>query len=413
MTKKIVVVGTLDTKEMEIRFVKDLIESKGHAPVVIDCGLLKEPALIPAISRHEVAGAAGTTIEAILETGDKNHAIGTMTRGTVRVTQDLYAQGGLDGILSLGGVQGTVIGTTVMQALPFGIPKVMISAVANGQATFGPFVGIRDITILHSVADVLGLNAVTRRVLAQGAGAVVGMVEMDYRTKDISKPAVALTSAGVTTPCANLARELLESRGYEVIAFHCNGIGAQAMEELADNGKLVGIFDLSPHDITDFLFGGIMPATSNRLKASCRRGVPQVIAPGCADIILYGPVENIPAEILKRKHVIHNPIHTHVKANYEEMLELGRFISGRVSRSTGYATVLVPQQGFSQLNRAGGPMYDPDADRGFLEGLKEGFQQTPSSRATIKVLDMHINDPELAEAAVDELHGLIQKGIPS
>ena len=409
MTKKIVVVGTLDTKEMEIRFVKELIEGKGHAPVVIDCGLLKEPSLVPDISRHQIAQAAGTTIEAILQTGDKNHAIGTMTRGVVQVTQNLHAKGELDGILSLGGVQGTVIGTTVMQALPFGVPKVMISAVANGQATFGPFVGIRDVTILHSVADVLGLNDVTRRVLAEGAGAVVGMVEMDYGATGTSKPAVALTSAGVTTPCANRARQLLESLGYEVIAFHCNGIGAQAMEELADNGKLVGIFDLSPHDITDFLFGGIMPAMPNRLQATCRKGVPQVIAPGCADIVLYGPVENIPSEILERKHVIHNPIHTHVKANYEEMLELGRFISGRVSQSKGYATVLVPQQGFSQLNRAGGPIYEPESDRGFLEGLKEGFQQAPSPRATIKVLDMHINDPEFADAAVDELHGLIQK----
>jgi len=409
MTKKIVVVGTLDTKEMEIRFVKELIEGKGHAPVVIDCGLLKEPSLVPDISRHQIAQAAGTTIEAILQTGDKNHAIGTMTRGVVQVTQNLHAKGELDGILSLGGVQGTVIGTTVMQALPFGVPKVMISAVANGQATFGPFVGIRDVTILHSVADVLGLNDVTRRVLAEGAGAVVGMVEMDYSASGTSKPAVALTSAGVTTPCANRARGLLETLGYEVIAFHCNGIGAQAMEELADNGKLLGIFDLSPHDITDFLFGGIMPAMPNRLQATCRKGVPQVIAPGCADIVLYGPVENIPSEILERKHVIHNPIHTHVKATYEQMLELGRFISGRVSQSKGYATVLVPQQGFSQLNRAGGPIYEPESDRGFLEGLKEGFQQAPSPRATIKVLDMHINDPEFADAAVDELHGLIQK----
>ncbi|MFC1882985.1 Tm-1-like ATP-binding domain-containing protein, partial [Thermodesulfobacteriota bacterium] len=228
MTKKIVVVGTLDTKEMEIGFVKALIAGKGHVPVIIDCGILKEPSWVPEVSRHEVARAAGTTIEAILDTGDKNQAIGAMTRGAVQVTHALHAKGELDGILSLGGVQGTVIGTTVMQALPFGIPKVMISAVANGLATFGPFVGIRDITILHSVADLLGLNDVTRRVLAEGAGAVVGMVEMDYHAADTSKPAVALTSAGVTTPCANRARELLESLGYEVIAFHCNGIGAQA-----------------------------------------------------------------------------------------------------------------------------------------------------------------------------------------
>jgi len=409
VAKHIVIVGTLDTKELEVSYLKDLIEKRGHVPVIVDCGLMKDPSFEPGISRHAVAKAADTSIAEILKTGDKNHAIRTMTRGAVKTVVGLHAQGNLDGIISLGGIQGTVIGTTVMQALPFGVPKVMISAVANGKATFGPFVGIRDIMILHSVADVLGLNAVTRRVLAEGAGAVVGMVEMGWDSGDASRPAVALTSAGVTTPCANRARELLEDLGYEVIAFHCNGIGAQAMEEIADAGKLAGIFDLSPHDITDYLFGGIMPATANRLQASCRRGVPQVVAPGCADIVLYGPVADIPAEILKRKYVIHNPIHTHVKANYREMFEPGQFIAERLGRSKGYATVLVPSRGFSQLNRAGGPIYEPESDAGFLEGLSEGFKKAPSKKAAVKVVDLHINDPEFAQAAVYELHGLIQR----
>jgi uncharacterized protein (UPF0261 family) len=409
VAKHIVLVATLDTKELEAVYVKDLIESRGHIPVVVDCGVMKDPAFEPAVSRHEVAKAADTTIEEILKTGDKNHAIGTMTQGAVETAKALYENGKLDGIISMGGVQGTVIGTTVMQTLPFGVPKVMISAVANGLATFGPFVGIRDIMIIHSVADVLGLNAVTRRVLAEGVGAVVGMVEMDYDSDDASKPAVALTSAGVTTLCANSARELLEDLGYEVIAFHCNGIGAQAMEEMAAAGKLAGIFDLSPHDITDYLFGGIMPATKKRLQASCRRGVPQVVAPGCADIVLYGPVEDIPPDILKRKYVIHNPIHTHVKANHSEMFELGKFIAERLGQSKGYATVFVPSQGFSQLNRAGGPIYEPESDAGFLEGLEAGFKKSPSDRASIEIVDMHINDPEFAATAVNELHRLIQK----
>jgi uncharacterized protein (UPF0261 family) len=409
VAKHIVIVATLDTKELEARYVIDLIESSGHIPVVVDCGVMKDPSFDPTISRHEVAKAAGTTIEEILKTRDKNHAIGTMTQGTVATAQALFEKGNLDGIISMGGVQGTVIGTTVMQALPFGVPKVMISAVANGLATFGPFVGIRDIMIMHSVADVLGLNAVTRRVLAEGVGAVVGMVEMDYDSDDASKPAVALTSAGVTTPCANRARELLEDLGYEVIAFHCNGIGAQAMEEMADAGKLSGIFDLSPHDITDYLFGGIMPATEKRLQASCRRGVPLVVAPGCADIVLYGPVEDIPSDILKRKYVIHNPIHTHVKANHSEMFKLGKFIAERLGQSKGYATVFVPSRGFSQLNRVGGPIYEPESDAGFQEGLDAGFKKFPSDRASIEVVDMHINDPEFAATAVNELHRLIQK----
>ena len=409
MAKHIVVIVTLDTKELEAGYVRDLIEKRGHIPVIVDCGVMKDPALEPTISRHAVAEAADTTIDEILRKADKNHAIRTMTRGTVETARALYENGKLDGIISMGGVQGTFIGTTVMQALPFGVPKVMISAVANGQATFGPFVGIRDIMILHSVADVLGLNAVTRRVLAEGVGAVVGMVEMDYGSEDSSRPAVALTSAGVTTPCANRARELFEDLGYEVIAFHCNGIGAQAMEEMAAAGRLAGIFDLSPHDITDYLFGGIMPATAKRLQASCRRGVPQVVAPGCADIVLYGPVEDIPSEILKRKYVIHNPIHTHVKASHREMFALGQFIAERLGQSKGYATVFVPGRGFSQLNRVGGPIYEPESDAGFLQGLEAGFKKSPSDRAFIKVVDMHINDLEFAETAVNELHGLIKK----
>jgi uncharacterized protein (UPF0261 family) len=409
VAKHIVLIATLDTKELEADYIKSLIESRGHIPVVVDCGVMKDPTFEPTVSRHAVAKAAHTTIDEILKAADKNHAISTMTRGAVETAKALYEKGNLDGIISMGGIQGTVIGTTVMQALPFGVPKVMISAVANGLATFGPFVGIRDIMILHAVADVLGLNAVTRRVLAEGVGAVIGMVEMDYDSDDGSKPAVALTSAGVTTPCANQARELLEGLGYEVIAFHCNGIGAQAMEEMADAGKLTGIFDLSPHDITDYLFGGIMPATEKRLQASCRRGVPQVVAPGCADIVLYGPVEDIPADILKRKYVIHNPIHTHVKANRSEMFELGKFIANRLGQSKGYATVFVPSRGFSQLNRAGGPIYEPESDAGFLEGLEAGLKKSPSKKAVIKVVDMHIIDDEFAQTAVDELHGLIQK----
>ena len=410
MNKNIAIVATLDTKELEVLFVKELIQRKRHTPVIIDCGILNAPSFEPAISQHAVAEAAGSSIEEILATKDKNLAIRTMTAGAVKVASDLYHKGMLDGIISMGGIQGTVIGTTVMQALPFGVPKVMVSAVANGQATFGPFIGIRDITILHSVADILGLNAVTRRVLTEGVGAVIGMVEMDYDGDDGSKPSVALTSAGVTTACANRARELFESLGYEVIAFHCNGIGARAMEELAGAGRLAGIFDLSPHDITDFLYGGIMPATDQRLLASCRNGVPQVIAPGCADIVLYGPVEDIPEEILKRKYVSHNPIHTHVKANYDEMFGLGTFIAERLGQSKGYGTVMVPERGFSQLNIAGGPIFEPESDRGFRDGLEDGFRRFPSEKATIKSVDLHINDPLFAETAVNELHALIQKG---
>ena len=153
-----------------------------------------------------------------------------------------------------------------------------------------------------------------------------------------------------------------------------------------------------------------MPATEQRLLSSCRRGVPQVIAPGCADIVLYGPVEDIPKEILKRKYVSHNPIHTHVKADYDEMFGLGKFIAERLGQSKGYGTVMIPERGFSQLNIAGGPIYEPESDRGFRDGLEDGFRRFPSEKATIKSVDLHINDPLFAEAAVSELNALIEKG---
>jgi uncharacterized protein (UPF0261 family) len=407
---KIIVMGTHDTKGEELQFVKRRIESRGHGALTLDCGIMGRPTFEPGVSRQEVAAAVGTTIAEILERKDKNYAIATMTEGARKLVQDLHGRGELDGIIALGGGQGTVMGTTVMKALPFGVPKVMISAVANGRAPFGPFVGIRDMTIIHSVADVLGLNFVTRRVLAEGAGAIVGMVEMSEGTEQpLDRPAVAMTTAGVTTPCAMKIRELLVEWGYEVIAFHCNGIGAQAMEELAEEGRLAGILDLSPHDVPDVLFGGIFPAHPDRMGASARRGVPQLIVPGAADFILFGPVAEIPEEMLERKHIIHNPLHTHVRANREEMAAVGRYIAERLSQSTGPAAVLIPSGGFTQLNVEGGPMYEPESDRGFAEGIREVLDQRPELGIPVRDVDLHINDPAFAEEAARMMHQLIER----
>jgi len=408
MPKQIVLLGTLDTKGPEIQFAKHLVERRGHAVVVIDCGIMGEPYFVAAVSRQEVAAAAGTTLAEIISRSEKNAAIQTMTAGSTAIVKRLHAAGRLDGILALGGGQGTVMGTAVMQALPFGVPKVMLSAVANGQTAFGPFVGTRDITIIHSVADVLGLNIITRRVLAEAVGAVAGMVEMDFDEPGSGRPAIAMTTAGVTTLCAMRARDVLDSKGYEVIAFHCNGIGAKAMEELAAAGLLAGILDISPHDITDYLFGGIFPAHQERMKATCRRGIPQVIVPGTVDFILYPGVESVPAEILKRKHVIHNPLHTHVRATYEEMFKVGEFIAERLVQSKGPAEVLIPNRGFTQLNIEGGPLYDPDADRGFLAGLQEKIKRSGTGNVRIEEFDLHINDNLFAEKLADRIDALIK-----
>ncbi|MCY4021021.1 MAG: Tm-1-like ATP-binding domain-containing protein [Chloroflexi bacterium] len=405
MAKSIIVIGTLDTKGQEIAFVRGLIAERGHQPVVVDSGVLGEPAIDATISRHEVAATAETSIEELLAAGDKNKAISAMARGVTAIAAKLHAEGKLDAVIALGGVQGTVIGTAAMRALPVGVPKVMVSTVANGQATFGPFVGTKDITIMHSVADILGLNIITRQVLAQAAGAVVGMAELALGPQTTDRPTVAMTMAGVTTSCVMRARELFEDWGYEVIAFHCNGIGAMAMEELADAGQLHGILDLSPHDIGGYLRGGLMQSSPDRLEAVGRRGVPIVFVPGGIDFILYGPLQSIAATMLERKYVVHNPIHTHVRANRAEMADAGRFVAERLGQTRGPATVMIPRRGFSQLNIKGGPLFDPQADQGFIEGLAAAG----AGKLTVTELDMHINEPAFAEAVSTELRSLMER----
>jgi uncharacterized protein (UPF0261 family) len=408
MPKRIILLGTLDTKGPEFNFARQLIEGRGHTAVTIDCGIMGTPFFEPKISRQEVAAAAETTIEDILAKSDKNYAIHTMTVGSTAVVEKLFCGGKLDGILALGGGQGTIIGTTVMKALPFGVPKVVVSAVANGQTAFGPFVGTRDITIIHSVADILGLNMVTRRVITEGVGAVCGMIEMGEEGQKTDRPTIGMTTAGVTTACAMHARDILESRGYEVIAFHCNGIGAKAMEELADAGRLDGILDISPKDIPDLLFGGIFPASDTRMEPTCRRGIPQVVVPGTTDFILYPGVESVPPEILKRKHVIHNPLHTHVRATYEEMFKVGEFIAERLAQSNGPSEVLIPNRGFTQLNIEDGPMYDPQADRGFMAGMSETLNRLGADNVKVEEFDLHINDTAFAEKLAERIDELIE-----
>ena len=210
--------------------------------------------------------------------------------------------------------------------------------------------------------------------------------------------------AGVTTACVLRARELFEAWGYEVIAFHCNGIGAKAMEELADSGQLQGILDLSPHDIGGYLRGGLMQSSPDRLETVRRQGLPIVFVPGGIHFILYGPLQSIAPEMLERKYVVHNPIHTHVRANREEMSGAGRFVAERLSQTAGPATVMIPRRGFSQLNIKGGVLFNPEADKGFIESLTSAG----AGKLTLIELDMHINEPAFAEAVSTELRSLIE-----
>jgi uncharacterized protein (UPF0261 family) len=347
------------------------------------------------VSRQLVARAAGFELADLVASGDRQHCQKAMIQGMVEIVSRLYDEGQIDGVVAVGGAQGTAMATAAMRALPVGIPKVMVSTVACGQTTFGPYVGTKDITMIHSVADILGLNRVTQRILAQAAAAVGAMASVTP-IADASRELVAITQAGITTPGVMAIKERLEEQGFEVIAFHCNGIGGQAMEALISEGVIKGVIDFSPHEITDLLFGGLMPAMPGRLEAAGQMGIPQIVAPGATDIRLHGKPEELPLELRQRACVQHTPTHTHVRTSADEMAAVARTIAERLNAGRGPRAAMIPLRGYSMLNRQGLVLYDEASNRAFAQAMEE----TLGPDVELITVDAHINDRAFAEATV-------------
>jgi len=392
---KIIVIATLDTKGEEAAFIRDEISKKGLTPIVIDPGSAGEPMITADVSRADIALASGEPLEQILNHKDKAYIQERMIAGLVNIVAKKYASGELDGIISVGGGQGTAIATAAMRVLPVGVPKVMVSTVASGNTTFGSYVGTKDITMIHSVADIAGLNFITRKIIAQATAAVVAMAEVKIITGE-KRELIGLTQAGVTTPGVMEIKRLLEEKGFEVIVFHCNGIGGQAMEELIREGVIQGVIDYSPHEIIDLLYDGLMPALPGRMTAAGEMGIPQIIGPGCADMRLH-TWDKIPPELKGRPFVRHTPTHTHFRTTYEEMSEVAHYIAEHLNAGHGPRGVVVPLRGYSMMNREGMPLYDEKANRGFLDTLVKEL----SPDVKLVEIDYHINDPECAAATVD------------
>ena len=391
----IAVIGTLDTKGVEVGFIRDEVVRLGHSPLVVDAGILGQPAIPADVTREGIALAGGEKLADLVKKGDKAFGQKVMIDGLVKVVSRLHQEGKIDGVLAVGGAQGTAMATAAMRVLPVGVPKVMVSTVACGKTTFGPYVGTKDVTMIHSVADILGLNLVTRRILAQAAAAVVAMASVPTAAAG-ERELVGITQAGITTPGVMAVKDRLESLGLEVIAFHCNGIGGQAMEELVRDGVIKGVIDFSPHEITDLLYGGLMPAQPGRMEAAGQLGIPQIVTPGATDIQLHGTPEELSDELRQRPYVQHTPTHTHVRASAEEMEAVARFMAERLNAGTGPRVVMIPLRGFSMLNREGQILYDEAANMAFVEAMREDL----SPGVELIEVDAHINDPEFAEAAV-------------
>lgn len=401
----VLIVGTLDTKGQELGFVRGLLQARGLETLVIDAGALGEPAFAPDIDREEVFRRAGTSADEVRRRADRGAAVTEAARGVASLVAELQAKIPIQGILGLGGSAGTVIGTSAMRALPFGIPKVMVSTLASGQTR--PYVGGSDIIMIHPVADIAGLNRLTRTALTNAANALAGMAAFPGPdlSADRERPLVAATMFGVTTPCVDHARRALEAAGVEVLVFHATGVGGQAMEGLVRDGRLAGLLDLTTTELADELVGGVLSAGPERLEAAIRKGLPQVVSVGALDMVNFGPVNTVPEKFKGRLFHVHNPSVTLMRTTPEENAKLGAGMVSILSRATAPMVLMIPKRGVSALDAEGKPFYNPEADAALFNALIGGLSGHPNVRLDVR--DEHINDPAFADAAAQTLLNLL------
>lgn len=396
----IAVFGTMDTKGEEHGFVAELIRKRGHHALIVDVGIAAAPQIAPDVSREEVARIAQLDLAALVSGNDRGAAVLAMSQAAPIVLSKLYAEGTIQGVISLGGGGGTAIATAGMRALPIGFPKLMVSTLASGNTAH--YVGVKDIVMMPSIVDVAGLNRISREILTRAAGAICGMVEAEV-VEAADKPLVVASMFGNTTECVQHARKVLEAAGYEVLVFHATGVGGRTMESLIEAGMVAGVLDLTTTEWADELVGGFLGAGLTRLEAAAACGVPAVVAPGCLDMVNFHAPETVPARFAERVFYHHNPQVTLMRTNAAECAELGRIIAEKVSASRGPVAVMIPTEGVSVISTEGGPFHDAEADAALFSALKQGL------RKDIPVVEManRINDPEFAEASARKLIELI------
>ena len=409
--KSVLLIGTLDTKGPEIAYVRDRLQSLGVATIVADSGILGEPLdIVPDVTRAEVAQLGGTTIDALRNAGSRGKAVHGMLAGLRKLAADLYAEGRLHGAAALGGAEGAVLGASAMMGLPIGVPKVIVTPIASGHRRFGPLVGTKDVMVVHSVVDILGLNPISRAVFDNVAAALAGMVAHGGAIRvDDGQRRVAVTMLGNTTKAVMMIRDRLQARGYEAVIFHSNGVGGPAMEELAEAGLFVGVIDYTTDELTDELVGGFHAAGPTRLRRIGRLGLPQVVVPGCIDFSVHGRPEAVPAGLAGRPMYTHNPEFTLVRTLAGEMRQLGTMFAERLNEATGPVAVMAPTRGLSIPSVPGGVFWDPEADAGFLDSLRAGLR--PDIPVTTH--EHHINDREFAEAVADRFVALAERRGPN
>jgi len=401
MKKQLLIIATLDTKGREAAYVRDCVQGQGINPIVMDVGTLGKPLTQPDITREEVVEAAGYQMDDLIKTKDRSLVIKAVQEGGAILAKRLFEEGKLHGLFGMGGGTGTAIVTYIMRFLPFGLPKMVLSTVASRDIK--EYVGTKDIVMFHSVADILGFNEFIRLILGQASYGICGMIEKGGRIQK-EKPMVAVTAYGINSLCAIHAESLLQERGYEMIAFHANGCGGMAMEELITQGLITGVLDFTTHEIADEMFGGYCKGIGPiRLETAGKMGIPHVVVPGGLDNAVFSPFYPMP-ERLKGRKIHPHDIRFCVRMGPEEMREFAKIIGEKLNKSNGPTYVLIPKKGWSEADKPGMELFDPETNQIFVDELRRLL----SPKIPIEEMDAHISDPAFALRAVEILDEMIR-----
>ena len=399
--RTIAILATLDTKGEEAAYIRGRLENLNCSATIIDIGPLGPPGVRPDIDNGEVARQGGRELAALLKTGERDRIMEIMGKGARKLLSLLFYEGKIDGVIGLGGNQGSAVSSMAMQGLPFGFPKYLVSTVASGNIR--PYVGNKDIGVVFSVGDFLGgANPVISSILANAVAAVVGMAEHGRRLAAApGKMTIAVTALGNTEPAASRAVKSLRAAGFEVVAFHASGAGGSAMEELIAEGMIHGVLDLTPHELTEEVVGaGIYrPVRPGRMTAAGTKGIPQVVSTGGMEYLCFGPRESIPPGLRKRGIYMHNPFNANVKLSRNELARVGGVMAERLNAATGPTAVLVPLKGWSVYGAPGGVLYDGTGNRAILKTLKDRLRKD----IDLREIDAHINDDLFVDACVNQL----------
>jgi uncharacterized protein (UPF0261 family) len=402
MKKSIAIIITADTKEAEARFLSEYIEVHGFDAPVIDVSTKHPHGLKAAYSREYVCSMSNVEFKD-LSTLRRDNMMKTMGEGAAKILLNLYAKGELAGVLAVGGNQGTAIASIAMQHLPIGLPKLIVSTVASGYVR--PYIQYKDIIMMFSVADLLGgANTVSRTILTNAAGAVIGMSQYGVPLTKGNKPVIATTAFGNTDAAVNQARVILEEKGYEVIAFHASGASGSAMEHLIEEGYVQGVLDITTHELIGEVFGDdIYTPLRPRLEEAGKKGIPQVVIPGAIEYFCFGGPDTIPEKYLGRKTHYHNPYNTNVRATKDEVEKTAEVMAQKLNKARGPVVVMLPLKGFSENGRQGNVLYEPATDEAFICSLKKNLDR----KIRVIEIDANINDRVFSANAAEIMHQLI------